>query len=357
MKSTEKYDLDMKGVFSSPDLYFWKFTNTDSFFLDMDRDAYQWSIFFDHRISPTSQNITKIELSQLIEASKARVARPPDISYIFHMAHCGSTLLARALDIKSANIVYREPTTLRQLGVIVARSCFGGTPPESWRQLFDLTSSLLGKTYNKSGPVIIKGNVPVNFIISQLMDVSPQTRGVLLYATLDDYLLSVLKSPTHRDWVKRVLGRLSNAVEAVVGVNKEEREEMSSAQAAACLWLVQISIYARMADQYSNIRTLDAENFYNHPRVVISNVSGFFGFELDAETIDGIVNSDLFSRHSKVPRLQYDNIRRVRERENLRTELEIELAEAKNWVEDHSGACSIPAKLPSSLTGESAVLM
>ena len=132
---------------------------------------------------------------------------------------------------------------------------------------------------------------------------------------------------------------------------------MSSAQAAACLWLVQISIYARMAGRYSNIRTLDAESVYNQPRSVISNVSGFFGFELDAEAIEGIVNSDLFLRHSKDPSLQYDNIRRVREREDLRAELDIELAEARNWVEDHRGACSIPAKLPSSLTGDSPVLM
>ena len=165
MKNTERYDLDIKRVFSSPDLYFWRFTDTDALVLDMDRDAYQRSIFFDKRISPISPNITKFELSQLIETSEARVVGPPNFSYIFHMAHGGSTLLARALDIKSGNIVYREPSTLRQLGVIAARSCFGDTPSESWRRLFDLTSSLLGKTYNKSGPIIVKCNVPVNFII------------------------------------------------------------------------------------------------------------------------------------------------------------------------------------------------
>lgn len=357
MKSTETFDLDMKRVFYSPDLYFWSFTDTDSLFLDMDRDAYQRSIFFDNRISPASQNITTFELSQLIEANESRASRPPDISYIFHMAHCGSTLLARALDIRSKNIVYREPATLRQLGVIAARSCFGETPSDSWRQLFNLTSSLLGKTYNKSGPIIVKGNVPVNFIIPQVMDVSPQTRGILLYATLDNYVLSVLKSPIHRGWVKGVLGQLSNGVEAVVGVNEKDREEMSFAQAAACLWLVQISIYARMADRYSSIRTLDAEFFFNQPKLTISNVSGFFGYELDADTIEDIVNSDLFLRYSKDPRRSYDNIRRVREREYLRAELAGQLTEAKIWVDEHNGTCAIPVKLPSSLTGESPVLV
>ena len=53
----------------------------------------------------------------------------------------------------------------------------------------------------------------------------------------------------------------------------------------------------------------------------------------DAETIDGIVNGDLFSRYSKDPNLQYDNTRRLQDRESLRTHLESELAEARQWLE------------------------
>ena len=350
----EKLGPDIRRIFASPDLYFWRYNETEALFVDMDRDAYQRSIFFDDRISPTSRVITKIKLSRLYEASEAQKASPPKISYIFHMAHGGSTLLARALDVKARNIVYREPATLRQLGATAAEARHGANPPQSWQRLLHLTTTLLGKSYKKDRPVIIKANVPVNFIIPELMDIHPRTRGILLYATLDNYLLSVLKHP---DWVIHVLAELGNSIDAVSGINVKERDKLTPAQAAACLWLVQISLYEKLVKQYSNIRTLNAEILFNNPKLVISNACKFFGSKLNAARIHSIVNSDLFSHHSKIPGQRYDNDRRIREKERLKGEIATALTEARDWIETHSEACPIPATLRKSLTNDSSVLM
>ena len=63
-------------------------------FVPMDLAAYQRSIFLDHRISPAGEGSWQVPLALLGPAE----ANPPQLGWIFHVAHCGSTLLARALD-------------------------------------------------------------------------------------------------------------------------------------------------------------------------------------------------------------------------------------------------------------------
>lgn len=46
-----------------------------------------------------------------------RASAAQSTTWIFQMAHCGSTLLARALDDPGASLVLREPLSLRQTAV------------------------------------------------------------------------------------------------------------------------------------------------------------------------------------------------------------------------------------------------
>ena len=84
----------------------------------------------------------------------------------------------------------------------------------------------LAKTYRDNERALIKANVPVNFMIPQLMNSGPGTRGLILFAGLEDYLLAVLKSPGHRTWVGNVAGELANGIAAVTGLSQSELESL-----------------------------------------------------------------------------------------------------------------------------------
>jgi hypothetical protein len=186
--------IEISELFNNPDYYLFGWENGDALFLNMNREAYARSIFFDDRIAPLNEQVTRVALAPLLAALSQMPTKAPRIGWIFHMAHTGSTLLARALDRPGKNLVVREPVTLRALGVEACTS-----HSENWGSLLDMAVQMLGRRYAKGEAVIVKGNVPVNGIISDLLAKSPSPRALLLHFGLDDYLIAILRSANHRN--------------------------------------------------------------------------------------------------------------------------------------------------------------
>ena len=352
-----KRKIELDRILRDPNLFLFEFLGSDAQLVEMNQKSYQESIFLDSRICRANVLMHKVKLTELYDhyASTKRNAAP--LSFIFHIAHCGSTLLARAMDLASNNIVYKEPYVLRQLGVIAAAQYNESELPMEWRRALMVSTNLLGKRYDPNGPAIIKANVPVNFMIPQLMSLEPKHKALLLYMTLDDYLLAILKSPSHKAWLRSVSEELGNAIGIVAGIGEEERKKMSVVQSAACLWLVQMFLYSQVLDQYSNVKSLDAEKFFTQPGETLSKLFEFFGNPQDGDSIKKIVNSELFSRYSKDPRYSYDNDRRLADKARLRSDLDAEIGEARQWLDQHLSDCQIPEKLVASLLGDSPILI
>src|SRR4051812_28963651 len=149
--------LTLDDLFASPDHYFHSFEGDAALFMPMDRAAYHRSIFLDGRISPAANQAMRVAIEAL--GGGARAAAPT--GWIFHVAHCGSTLLARALDDPALNLVRREPLALRQVAV---RRDLPRLP---------LTAAMLSKRYRSDLPTIVKANVPVNFLLPELVALDP----------------------------------------------------------------------------------------------------------------------------------------------------------------------------------------
>ncbi len=341
-------DSQLGELFGAPDLFLWQFDGSQALFVRMDRSAYHNSIFCDQRIMATSGDIVRIDCSRLHEFL---LERPPQVSrltYILHVAHCGSTLLARALDSKEGNIVYREPPVLRQLGAEATSAFYAGTPPPEWQQKLDLSVALLNRSYSSDGPIVVKANVPVNFMIRALLDAGSDG-ALLLYASLENYLLAVLKSPTHRAWVAAISTELGAAIEAVTGISAEERQGLSIPEAASCLWMAQIAIFDETLKANAGVRTLDAEKFYDDPESTLQACFEFLGQAVDESTVAEIVQGELFTRYSKDPGQSYDNETRLAQREAIRPQLAGDIEKGRDWVSRHIGQREIPSVLGSPL--------
>lgn len=350
--------LDLRELFRNPDFFFWQFDNSQAVFARMTRGTYHDSIFCDRRIVPAHQELATIDLGHLLRAHGGLDLEPPQLCYIFHVAHCGSTLLARALDIKEKNLVCREPVPLRQLALESVATGHEDTPPTQWSARLRLTLSLLGRRYDNSGPVIVKANVPVNFVIPQLMRTSPMTRAVLLYSTLDNYLLAVLKSPDHQQWVQLVFEQLNPAISRLTGIERGELSRLEPAEMAACLWAVQMIIFAAVSREFRNTRSLDSEALFTTPLEVLSNCFGFFGQQVEDSRISRIVSGDLFRNYAKSrePR-GYDQARWLRERAVTRQSLNREIGNARAWIDAHVTTLGIAERLPNPLMGTAPSLL
>lgn len=305
--------LTMDDVFGSPDHYLHSFDGDAAVFVPMDRAAYHSSIFLDHRIVPAGEGSMAVPATALTREARA----PLPTGWLFHVAHCGSTLLSRALDAMGANLVLREPLALRQAALA----------PDAAR--LRLVAAMLGKRYDPDLPSLVKANVPVNFLLDDLATLLVEPRVVLLWLPLRDYLLAILRNDNHRGWLRRVTAQLRHRLGDLTGV--------TDAECAAALWLAQMRAYAGALARWPGARTLDAETFFAAPAPTLKAAARLFAIAIDDAVIDEIVAGPLFATYSKNPALPFDNATRMERRRALETSLADELALAQAWVERTSG--------------------
>ncbi len=293
---------------ASPDCFLHALEGSIGHFLPMDRPAYRRSIFLDHRISPAQGEPFALDLAGF----EGAIPHAMSAGWIFHVAHCGSTLLARALEELTGTLVLREPLALRQLAL-------NPNP-----KMLPAVLALLARGYPGAGRTLIKANVPVNFMLDAIAAVDPQAPAILLYSRLPDYLLAILRSPNHRAWVRTISGQLAAHI--------DRRDAASDAELAAALWLAQHRRFAAALMAMPQARTLEAEQFYAQPDATITAAARLYGLPADQAMAARIAAGPLFATYSKNSGQAFDNAARLARRNLLAEELRGDLAEAEAWL-------------------------
>ncbi|MBA3675842.1 MAG: hypothetical protein H0W74_00340 [Sphingosinicella sp.] len=301
--------LTLDDLFASPDHYLHSFEGEAALFMPMDREAYHRSIFLDGRISPAASRTMLLPVKNFTE----RIPQPAGTGWIFHIAHCGSTLLARALDQLSTNLVLREPFALRQLGF------------DYDEERLALVAAMLSKRYRPDTPTIVKANVPVNFLLPHLIRLEPDAHAIFLQCSLRDYLLAILRDENHREWMRRVTTHLASHLGGLSGLADHER--------AAALWLAQMQAFARAIRQLPNARSLDSEAFFARPRHFVGVAARHLQVPITELELDALFKGSLFTTYSKNPALEFDNAARMIRRRSLEDSLTPELDRAQAWLD------------------------
>jgi hypothetical protein len=337
-----------KRLISSTDNYLWQFGQDEALVVRMTKDSYKRSIFLDQRISAVDKSVARYKVDDLSKYYKQVESSPGSCNFIFHVAHCGSTLLSRALDIRKT-LVYREPVTLSQMALVAASGDKERMPAGAWESRFELAMAFLSRSYKHGKAPIIKANVPVNFILNDVLASSKNNRALLLYMTLDNYLLAILKTPNQRQWAARISGYTSKGLQNTLKLSGAQLEGLSEPEIVAALWLAQILNFNQVSTAYQNIKAVDSELFFNHPKTVIMEANSLFGQNVSESKVDDIVASELFSSYSKNPNMQFDNSQRLLLKEQLKKDLAPELVVARQWIENYLSAHSIPDVMPNSI--------
>lgn len=338
-------------LFETPAFYHFAYEGDRSLFLRMDREAYFRSIFLDGRIqaaNPDPIRFATVPLAQWRVDNHFSIARK---NWIFHIAHCGSTLLARALDRIGTNLVLREPMTLRQLGVW--RATLQESELPAWNARLELAAAQLGKRYRPEAPVIVKANVPVNFILPQIMALDPGAPVILLYYPLRQYLLAILRTEAHRQWVMRVTGEMARALRPMAG----DVEGLDTVERAAALWLAQLRAFAAVLDTSPRAHSLSGETLFAAPRAAVSAAAALFEVPLSDFERDAIIGSSLFTTDAKDPTRPFDRRAHRMRALALESTMDRELARGREWVERRLAVLPLPEKLARPLVDASPLLL
>ena len=342
--------ISPSDLFADPAYFLYEYDQEYAHFLTMTRANFHRSIFLDGRIRRDGAKQVRVPLKLLQEEYHQREPSATNVGWIFHVAQCGSTLLARALDNPDENLVLREPAVLRRLGVSSAPSGQSGMDAA---RMIPMARDILGKAFNPSAPVLIKANVAVNFIANDLMKLDPEAPAVLLYFPLKNYLAAILRTQGHVDWTERVFDELCLKDSPWA----EGTELVTPAQKGAMLWFAQMKIYESLLEQFENVRSLHAREIFDNPAETIVEASKLFGMEISARRADDIVASDLFHSYSKNPALDYDpEVRIAREAESL-GRLSDDIAEGRKIAEAAVNRFGLPEKFAKALTGDTPLLI
>jgi len=339
-------DPQREELFHSPDMYLLELTAQQALFIRMTRESYYRSIFTDRqRIVPAHPEGRGINLDKLLGRSDAGLVQQP-LRFIFHLAHGGSTLFARALDNPGHSLVIREPSPLRQLAVERLSTPPMLFNPEHWMRRLRLVTGLLGRRYRESEVVRVKANVPVNFILSETLSLQKNSCGVMLYTGLEQYLVAVLKSADHQRWILNVIRQLRSGVTQVEGLSSVMADRLTAPQAAACLWIAQMVQFARALDTYPNLRSLRSETFFDQPADTLRAAAAFMDIDISADEVNRIVAGDLFSCHAKSPGQAYNNVTRKGEYCRQLADNQQLISEGMDWAAGYLSQLDLPAVLP-----------
>ena len=336
--------LEPERLLATPDYHFLTFEGDSALFLPMDRASYHRSAFLDGRAQGTSSTPVRVPLAGLIEA--ARASSPPQTGWIFHVARCGSTLLSRLIDSEKSSLVLREPPPLRQTGLSAA----AGDKSAEWRDRLKLAQAMAARRYNLARPTIVKANVPVNFMLEDLLKLDPSAPTMFLYQPFEPHLVSVLRAPQHRIWVERISDQVAPTLSAAVGIAPGS----TLPERAAALWTYQMLVFDKALQASPTARSLDAGTLFETPVEAANEAARHLG-AVDADVERNAAS--LLGRYAKDTSRHFsDEDRHKRDAED-RLRLDDEISQARKWLDRCAVASKLPNSLGSPLVGEAPNLL
>jgi len=239
------------------------------------------------------------------DAAIAEQARAPD--FVLHTAFCGSTLLARSLDVRGINVSLREPNVLMDLANAVRIR-----PPAEQariRRALGNALALLARPFESDEHVLIKPTNSATSLYLPICEALPTARFVLLHSSLRAFLVSVIKKGEEgRHFVRTLYNIFALDGTGLGRIPQRQAMAFTDLQVAALVWRHQIETLEALRERVGATRalTLDGDAFIANPGRHLRRVRDFLGMALGDDEVDEIARSGLFRRNAKFESEEYD---------------------------------------------------
>jgi hypothetical protein len=309
-------------------------------FRDLSSDERRRAPFHDGRLRRDPSTSCKVELEALLSCLRDRPAAPAPVHYIFHTAFCGSTLLARYLDQPGLAAVYREPQPLAHLAWCRAR---GEVEGERLREIAAAMLRLVSSTAAPGEIPVIKLHDGCNTLIDSLLEIGPDSRGVVVHSDLPTFVLATLKSASRRRYVRDRIRW--NDFDVIDGRSLDDLDQWVDAEAIAGLWLAQHRVCRRALERHADrLRSLDSRILYRRGPQALRAVAGHLGLEFSPGLVrritrsTGKVHAKSGGRYRPFRRAVRDAVaRRIRSNE---------IKAATDWCRSAMDDRAVPSGLP-----------
>jgi hypothetical protein len=253
--------------------------------------------------------------------------------YLFHVGHCGSTLISRLLDELGA-LPLREPLPLRTLAELHARIDARDCP---WpRPVFDERLSLMLRMLARGRmPKAVKPSSFCNDLAPAILAQDAATRATIVYATPRAYVANLLAGPNSRRDLEALTAMRSLRLAARIGAPAADSGGLTPGIAAALNWAAEMTALSDLAGSAAGARVLalDFDRFLGDVHGQLRVLAAHAMPDVPAERVAAVSASATLTRYSKAPEYPYDTALRQRVRADAEHHWGAEIRAGLAWLE------------------------
>ncbi len=259
-------------------------------------------------------------LDELLDAHAQLVSSrsQPAMRWIFHVGHCGSTLLSRLLDQLPDLLGVREPLPLLSLAEasLKREAASSGVAAQPIDAVLAMVADLLARGYSPSDRVVVKATSTASMLAPVILASRPADRAVLLGLPLPRYLAAYLRDPALRAQARGdAVPRLA-AWRAWTGDDALDLPQLDDAQCVALSWLVETEGFARLARDPAigdRVLRVDGEEILARPADHLARIARHLGLESSEAEVESAIASGVLTSYAKETHRPYDQTARARE--------------------------------------------
>lgn len=287
--------------------------------------------FLDARaLTPQTKGLV-VPIESFIDAAEPLPLQPFDT--IFHVAHCGSTLVSRLLGALPNNLPKREP--LAWLGCAVyARRVQLDITERAWGRLFNAASRALARRHSDGERVLLKSTSVGANLMPWALGLDPSQRAVCVTMTFESWLAKLLDDADARD---DVLGRKLHWLQDLRMTTKRDDvapDKLDELETLAACWLAPMRWFAGGVRLMPNsTRIVTTEALLEHPTVGLATLAAFLGLGASAEQIQAAVDGPLLKEYSKAPGAPFDRVAAADELKAARERHKDAIAKARAFID------------------------
>lgn len=310
------------------------------YLLQVDTGFYEQAAFLDQRAMRQGMQGGWFEFDAVREAVAHAPAR--DMGLIFHIGHCGSTLISRALGLTPGLFSVREPLPFRDLAMAWAErdAPWAPRPATTLLEDLELMRALWARTPALEQTSVVKATSFCSLLAAPWLQHFEGDRAVCLAMAPDLYIATVLGAQGYVvDLVGGARPRMAGLAEAT-GASLAPVHELSPGEVAAMTFAAElVAMNAAAVQAPSRVLRVDFDRYLAAPGEVLQAIALHFGRPIDPATLPGLLANPVLGRYSKATDYPFsadERQRRLREsRAANRAEIDRGMAWLRTFAADH----------------------
>lgn len=302
-------------------------------------DECRAAAFLDQRVLNASTVGAWFGWADFARAAASLPHRTPPM--IFHVGHCGSTLISRLIEFATGAQGLREPLILRALASELV-DAYGGDSIFSPAELESRLDIFLRSIAREEGRAVVKASSMCGPLAEPIFRRDAKARGAFVFVRPHVYIATMLGGENNQtDLYGFAKFRRRRLIAA--GADAPPLSSLSDGEIAGLCWLAEAAAFAAAAGG-ERFFSVDFDDFLKAPSDHLAKICMHFGVSADKSRIDAAIGGPIMRTYSKAQEFPFDPAFRARVLADYERDFSSEIAKGAALIDRLAKSCPAAAR-------------